>query len=253
MIYIRDIMIKRTTVVNNNKLKELIHKHLMSHESKKKKLEIYHTGKFLLFFDNLKIEEVREEPDFILSDGKDSIGLEHKIVVQEKSKKREGYFERIFELAETEINQDVELPNFYASCYIKSNTNFGKKDEKYLTELVVSVVKEYIFNNKLNENAIINKISLQPHSGKGIHANMGAWWVKYFTNDLLEKSIKAKESKVLNYREKSGIEEQWLLLIIDSGGESSFEMGKDLKLEFETKFNKIFVLEDFKNTLYELK
>ena len=233
-------------------LEKLIGKHLESHTDKQKTLEICHTGKFLLFFENINISQVSEKPDFILFDGKEEIGLEHQIIVEPKSKEGEGFFENIFTQVEKELQQDNELPNFLADCYIEYYATYKLNEKEKLIEIVKTVIKEYVLNDNFIQNPIIERISLQPHSQKNIHANMGAWWQKNIPKETLENAINKKNTKVSSYRE-SGIQKQWLLLVIGSSGDSSFEMDKDLKLEIETKFDKIFVLEDLRNILYELK
>lgn len=249
----KKVLINNKSIPENYELLgKLINKYLDLFPDKQKTLEICHTGKFLLFFDSLKIEQVTEKPDFILFDGKNKIGLEHQIVVETKSKEREGFFENIFELAEIGLKQDKELPNFLASCYIQPYANFKLSEKDYLVETVKKVVKEYVINNNFIENSIIERIFIQPHSQKSIHANMGAWWQKNITLETIENSIKKKESKIKSYKEK-GINSQWLLLVIGGSGDSSFEMDEKLNLEMTTEFDKVFVLEDFRNVLYVLK
>lgn len=251
------ILKNNKSILENYKLLgELINEHLeLLHEDSKKQqktLEISHIGKFLLFFDNLKIDEVTEKPDFILFDGNQRIGTEHQIVVDTESKEREGFFINLFLLAETELQKDIELPNFLASCYIQPYENFKLNEKRYLIETIKTVVKEYILNDHFIENPIIERIYKQSHSKKNIVANMGAWWQKQVTIDIIENSIKKKETKISSYKE-SGINIQWLLLVIGSNGESSFEMNENLILEMKTQFDKVYVLEDFNNRLFELK
>jgi hypothetical protein len=249
-----------TKVLKNNKsisenydlLGKLINEYLDLYTDKQKTLEICHAGKFLLFFDNLKIHQVTEKPDFILFNGIEKIGLEHQIIVEPKSKEREGFFENIFSLAEIELQKDKELPNFLASCYIEPYSNFKLKEKEFLIETIKKVIREYVLNNNFIENPIIERIYIQPHSQKNIHANMGAWWQKNITLETIENSIKKKDSKINSYKEK-GIKTQWLLLVIGGSSDSSFEMDRNLKLEMETEFDKVFVLEDLRNILYELK
>jgi hypothetical protein len=242
----------RTVSEDYELLGKLINEHLKLFPDKKKTLEICHAGKFLLFFENLVIHKVTEKPDFILFDGINKIGLELQIIVDSKSKEREGFFENIFELAEKELKEDDELPNFLAGCYIEPFTNFKLNEKEYLVETVKKVIKEYVINNNFIENPIIESIHVQPHSQKNIYPNMGAWWQKNVSLEIIENSIKKKHSKIEAYKEK-GIKTQWLLLVLGGLGESSFEMDKSMKLEMESEFDKVFVLEDFKNVLYELK
>lgn len=246
----------RSLTENYKLLGKLINEHLESltddSNIEQKTLEICHAGKFLLFFDDLKIDQVTEKPDFILFNGSYKIGLEHQIVVDSKSKEIEGFYSNIFSLAETELQEDAELPNFLADCFIYPYTNFKLKEKKYLIETIKSVVKEYILNDNFLENPVIERISKQPHSKKNIHANMGGWWQKDITVEAIESAIKKKDTKISSYKEK-GVLTQWLLLVIGSSGESSFEMDENLKLEMKTEFDKVFILEDLKNRLHELK
>ena len=242
----------RTAAEDYALLAKLIDKHLKSFTDKKKTLEICHAGKFLLFFENMVIHQVTEKPDFILSDGENKIGLELQVIVDSKSREREGFFENIFELAEKDLKEDNELPNFLAGCYIEPYSDFKLNEKEYLVETVKKVIKECVINNNFIENPIIESIHVQPHSQKNIYPNMGAWWQKSVSLEIIENSIRKKNSKIETYK-ANGIETQWLLLVIGGLGESSFEMDKTLKFEMETEFDKVFVFEDFKNVLYQLK
>ncbi|WP_264510472.1 hypothetical protein [Flavobacterium sp. N1719] len=242
----------RTITEDKKLLGRLINNHLKMFPDKKKTLEICHTGKFLLFFENMVIHQVTEKPDFILFDGTYKIGLEHQIIVDFESKEREGFFENIFELVEKDLNDDVELLNFLAGCYIVPFVNFKLKDKEYLVETIKKVIKEYVINNNFIENPIIEHIYVQPHSQKNIYPNFGGWWQKKISLEIIENSIKKKNDKIAAYKERE-LDTHWLLLVIGGLGESSFEMDKTLELKIETEFDKVFVLEDFNNVLYELK
>jgi hypothetical protein len=65
-------------------------------------------------------------------------------------------------------------------------------------------------------------------------------------------AIEKKENKVEKYISNTSCK-QWLLLLIGGVGEHSFYVRNDLKLNFKTTFEKVFLMEDFDNRLYELK
>lgn len=46
---------------------------------------------------------------------------------------------------------------------------------------------------------------------------------------------------------------QWLLIVLGGIGESSYVLESDFDLTVETKFDKVFILEDFRTNLYEIK
>ncbi len=222
-------------------------------KNQQKILETCHLGKFLIFFNgNLNISELSEKPDFIITDGQCKIGLEHQIVVNFGPKKREGFFKNIFEKAEEHLKTDNSIPNFLANCYIKPYANFKINQKVELIETVRIVIKEFVLNDKLLDNPIIDRISKSPHSQKSINANLGGWWRQDIAPEIVEKAIKRKEKKLVTYR-REGILKQWLLLVIGSNGESSYDMNENFELELETNFDKVYILEDFSNNLYELK
>ena len=71
-------------------------------------------------------------------------------------------------------------------------------------------------------------------------------------DDIVKKFIKKKELKVRSYREKSGIKEQWLLLVAGSLNRDSYEIKKGFD-GVRTDFDRIYLLDDFKGKYYKLK
>ena len=222
-------------------------------KNSQKILELCHVGKFLMFFNNkIKIDKLYEKPDFILNGEFGEIGLEHQILIDNKPKEREGFFENIFSAAESELKKDSELPNFLVSCYLIPYVNFKINEKDNIIKIIVRVVKEYILTKKLIENPIIENISMTDHSEKSLNVNLGGWWVKDVTEELIIKAVRKKEKKLSSYRENSG-KTQWLIIVIGSTGESSYNLYNPFEMNLETEFNKVFILEDFNNKLYELK
>lgn len=252
-------------IINKNSIqenKELLNTHLNpylpqlrknSNQNQQKILELCHLGKFLILFDKkLEIEEVREKPDFILSDGKNKIGIELQIIVESIPKKREGFFNSIARNVEDRLKQDLNFPNLLVNCYLNPNLKFQTNQKKYYSTIIETIIVEYAETGHLKENPLNDKIFAMPHTNKSININLGAWWEKEITADKINSSISKKEKKIKNYK-ANGIEVQWLLMIIGSTGESSYNMIQDFKFNFHTEFDKIFILEDFYNVLYELK
>ncbi|WP_283637328.1 hypothetical protein [Aquaticitalea lipolytica] len=243
---------------NKKTLGELIDSHLEPlltdrRKNQQKILEICHVGKFLMFFENgFEISKVSEKPDFILNNGAEIVGLEHQIVVDNKSKEREGFFKNIFDLAELELQKDNCLPNFLANCYIKPYVNFRLSEKEELISIIVQVIKKYILTDIFDENPIIERIWKMPHSRISISGNLGSWWQKNLTIETLTKAIQKKEKLISKYKENID-KKQWLLIVIGSNGDSSFLIDRNIEYKVESKFDKVFILEDFNNRLFEIK
>ncbi|MFM9987304.1 hypothetical protein [Flavobacterium sp.] len=228
---------------------------LMTNKEKnqQKILEICHVGKFLLFFKKqIQIDSLSEKPDFILNFNDEKIGLEHQIVIDSKLKEKEGFYENIFQKVETEIKLDENLPNFLMNCFIKPNLEYKLNQKKEIELIIKKVILEYLINNTFIENPIISKLIKMQHSKKNINVNFGAWIQKTITKEVILNAISKKESKIENYI-KNGLQKQWLLLVIGSNGKSSFEMNNNINIEIESKFERIYILEDFDNILHQIK
>ena len=90
------------------------------------------------------------------------------------------------------------------------------------------------------------------HSEKSLGVNLGAWWVKDVTKELITKAVRKKELKISAYKENTG-KTQWLLIVIGSTGESSYNLYNPFEINLKTVFDKVFILEDFNNKLFEIK
>ena len=224
-----------------------------SYKNEQKILELCHIGKFLMFFDNqYKIEKVSEEPDFIIASDKNRIGLEHQILIDKNSKEKEGFFGNLVKLAEKELRKDKDLPNFLANIYVHPSFH-GKINEKQeIVNEISQIVKIYIQTGELVENEIIDRISSMKHSRISLCPNMGAWWQKEINGDLIKNAIKKKESKIDNYLKNTNLP-QWLLIVIGGVGESSYRIENEFNISFDTKFDKVYILEDFNTNLFEIK
>ncbi len=252
------IVPKNSTHMDTNLLGDMINSHLEpllldKRKNKQKILELCHVGKFLMFFEKeIRIEKLSEKPDFILEWNRRRIGLEHQIIIEPKSKEREGFYENIFSSAELEIQSDPELPNFLANCYLHHDLNFKLRQKENLISLVKEIVKDYVLNENFTENPLIEHISKMPHTQKNINANLGAWWQKDITKELIHSAIRKKDKKILKYNENN-VDSQWLLLVIGGVGDSSYNMDTSMEINIETPFDKVFILEDFRTKLFEIK
>ena|ERR1035437_5651177 len=247
--------LKFSSVDNYRKLidSSLIELQSDTRKNRHKIIEVCHIGKFLMFFDNqYHIEKLFEEPDFIIASSSQRVGLEHQIIIDKKSKEKEGYFANLCKLAENELKKDKTLPNFLANIYAHPYFN-GKINEKQkLVNEICYLMKHQINTGETPENDIIDMIFSMKHSKISLSANMGAWWQKEINEELIINAIKKKEMKIAQY-EKNVKAPQWLLIVIGGVGDSSYQISDDLKILTDTKFDRVYILEDFNTRLFEIK
>jgi uncharacterized protein YlzI (FlbEa/FlbD family) len=240
-------------------MEKMIRKHLNGLDSYnqsdyQKQLEICQLGKILVtYFPDFSIEEVREKPDFIISDGKKRVAIEHQSILDPVTKSYQGFYENIFHIAERDLRNDSSLPNFLANCYLKDNLSFKNSDKNTLIQLIKDTVTEFILNDNLIENHLIGEIFKMPHSQINLNANFGAYIVTDLDAKTLIDFIIKKEDKVKSYRQNTGLE-QWLLLVTGGASEYSFDIEKPIEImDINSTFDKIYLMADFNNELYEIK
>lgn len=224
-------------------------------KNKQKILELCHVAKFLSFFEgNFKIERINEEPDFIISSSFEKFGLEHQILIDIDSKEKEGFIDNLFKQAERVLTQKNDIPLFLANITVNQAVEVKINDKKQKINEIVELILVFLSTGVLMENDIIEDISIMPHSKISLCPNFGGWCQKMITPDLLRNSIFKKERLVDNYIRRTGLK-QWLLIVIGGVGESSyaFDCGFDVDFEIVSRFDKIFILEDFYYRLFEIK
>ena len=243
---------------NTDYLKSLIDGFIADLKSDKYKnhqkiLELCHIAKFLSFFeDKFRIEKINEEPDFILSSTSEKIGLEHQILIDNRTKEKEGFIENLFKQAEQILAEENDIQNFIANIYVNPFVEIKINDKRQKIIEIVDLLKDYLKTRKLSKNEIIDEILILPHSQISLCPNFGGWCQKHVTPDLLINAIAKKERLINNYIQKTNLK-QWLLIVIGGVGDSSYEFDNRFDFEIESQFDKIFLMEDFDYKLYEIK
>lgn len=225
-------------------------------EDRKKVIEICHVGKFLMLLNNnTNIEKLIESPDFILNNNGELAGLEHEILVDSNFKEQEGHIDTLMSCVEKEIQNEAQLPNFLANCHMNPNFKYKLHQKKEIIRDMTNILTMRVKYGLYIENEYFESISIQqPHSQISICVPQ-SWWQVYITPELITDSIKKKEKKLRRYKQNSKIKKQWLLIVIGSLGQSSYVVDdrNQIDIKVETEFDKVFLLEDFYNRLYEIK
>lgn len=224
------------------------------YKNKKRILEILQTEKFLdLLNNNFHIENpYNEAPDFIISNEVIKVGIEHELIIDQQSKEVEGYFQTICDLVEKKLREDGDIPNILVNIFFQDHINRKGNAKQDHINRIYTIAREFILNNSIPKNNLIEDISKMDHSQININANLGAWFQKFLTEDILLRAINKKENKIDNYISNTKLE-QWLLLVIGGVGESSYVFEDRFEPTINSRFKKIYLLEDFSSKIYELK
>ncbi|MGC3947223.1 MAG: hypothetical protein QM762_22365 [Chryseolinea sp.] len=222
-------------------------------DDKQKILELCQIGKLLCsYFDDFDIVKVSESPDFLISNGDVSIGLEHQLILDPETKAKEGFYDNIFSKVEHNLIKDETVPNFLINLIIKKDADLMINNKGAIINRVTEILREFVLIGLLSDNDFILSAHKMRHSRKSINANYGGHLQRSIDKELILEFLKKKEGKIESYKRNSG-PNQWLVLVIGGLGESSYEVANAFELLLDTQFNKVLLYEDFSNRLFELK
>ena len=249
-------------VSDNIRPKEIIGNKISKHiqgldrykkDDKQKILELCQIGKFLgYYFPQYEIIEVREKPDFIISNGSGLTGVEHGMILESKSKSREGFYETISDRIEQNLLEDKSLPNFLVNCFLKKEISYKNRDKNYIIKSLTGLIRDFVLDGNLHENEFVDRIRSMPHTQKNVRFNFGGYVERTITDQLIIDFVNFKEAKAAAYRQ-SGVDKLWLIILIGGASESSYNVDKPFPVKLNTQFDKVFLFEDFNNIGYELK
>lgn len=219
-------------------------------------IETCHVAKLLSRLEldlNLNSVKKTEKPDFIIEYQNNIIGIEHEIIVDQGSRKKEGSLKQLIRNIESRYRCQNPEKKLLVNIYL-NDIRFKKSESPKIQNYLYSLVDTFISSGILLENDYINHISSMKHSRLDFTCNLGAWFQKPFTASLLRHAIDKKENKYQEYVSNLGSKTQWLLIVIGSLGESSYEILSisDIDIEIQTQFDRVFIMEDFKANVYEL-
>lgn len=224
------------------------------YKNKQKIIELCHVAKFLDILDSEScIKGVSESPDFIIQNKKELIGVELKRFIDIEKREYEGFFETIFLNVEQKLKEENSIPNLLVNCWLHPNINYSLHQKKNYVQLIVHILKEYVRTGVVFQNILIRDIKIMPHKKISLYPNFGIWVQQYLSNERLQAFIKQKEQHLLAKYKLKWSHELWLLVIIGGTNASSFKINWLESYHVDTKFDRVYILEDFYNNLYQLK
>lgn len=223
---------------------------LTDNKDRKDIIEICHVTKFLYYhFTKIKYVQKREEPDFLAHVNDEIIGIEHTICVNEL-KEKEGYIKNICEKIEEKYNNEFKL---LLNVYFKRTFNPYSVEKKTLQSAIEDIILNYCINQIVVANDYIDRIVSFNHNHLHISPNFGAFLQRWISDDDILKVINKKEKKLSTYKSKLINKKIWLLIVLSNTTESSFEVGNLNIIDIDSDFERIYLFEDFKNTIHRIK
>ena len=236
------------------KLKAIAEPFLVPELSEKEILEVCHLANFITSFDeSLKIIEKRESPDFIVEYHGNQIGLEIERLFNLSEVQNIKSKQELFKKAATNFEDKHPTIKILANFWLNDGFTFRGNQKNLLIEEISNFTYDLVSGNKPTYPSYIKDVDVMKHSGVSFNFNEGAYMVNDLPPENLIEAINKKEAKIAEYKANTGFDSQWLLLVSGIGSESFAIEDVELPTEIKSRFEHIFLLEDFDARVTKIK
>ena len=220
-------------------------------------VEVCQIGKFVYKIDsNLSIIDKPKppSPDFILWDSQKIIGLEHTRIQTEDAYK--------YNRVKTLLNFSEEL---YKKKYPKEiiratisfkddNIEYKPSDKKEIALEIAETVYNYHKGINTGLPSYLTFMKTYTHSKFSFSYKENKWEGPYLTKERMEVDILKKERKIDLYKyDKAKLDELWLTLLIGSLNSASYQYNELEDYTINSKFDRVYLMTDFKAQIFRLK
>ncbi len=224
--------------------------------SVEKQSELFYVSKFLCHEAAYTVEEVTESPDFILRGLELKIGLEVSILVDSKKKQEESFKAKLVKAAQEIFKTKYQTDGFLANVYLKQDRyQFAKSDIPRFALQVAEEIYQFYENShtEADDAKFVADVAICKFDEVEFVYNPGGYMVTRGINNHLHKLIAKKETLLHQYFH-SQCDEYWLLVVTTNTSPDSFGIDEESLLQFSasTRFDRLYILEHFKNKLYRI-
>lgn len=202
--------------------------------------------------DEVKIIEVREEPDFIIQINGKTIGIELTKLHTGDAQKEGSHKDLLSKSAALFGNKYPEI-KLLANIELSDDLIVAKEKSQQLHEEISEIVHTIFNGNQPSLPNYMLRVHTMPHSGVDFEL-MGAGWVLNLHTSLVNRAVRNKESKIQKYRDNTNAQEIWLVPFVSGASPESWydEVVHDDEL-VESSFNHIYFLNVFKKEIIKFK
>lgn len=230
-----------------NTIQSMIEPFLNNTNDDKKRIELWHLGKFIYNFDtSIEIQSVGEEPDFIIKKGELLIGLEVTRYFKEEIKNINS-IEQLIKKSEKIFNTKYPDKKYYVNLNLKEQIIYNKHESNIIAENIADYINNFICGIVSDKIDFIEHIQVIPHNHESFFQIRSAYAVPPLTKENVEPYIIKKEKNIKKYIANTNSNLQWLLIVVSGANEASdyFYISDDV-YSITSSFNNIFILKDFK-------
>lgn len=202
--------------------------------------------------DEVKILEIREEPDFIVQINDKTIGIEL-TKLHTGDAQRIGSYKELLSKSASLFEQKYPEIKLLANIELSDDLIVTKEKSKQLHEEICEIVYGVLKGNQPELPSYMLRVHTMPHTGIDFEL-MGADWVPNLYISTVNKAVQNKEAKIQKYRDNTNAQEIWLVPFVSGASPESWynELVHDDEL-VESSFNYIYFLNVFKKEIIKFK
>lgn len=240
---------------HRKRLSDLINPFFSNSLSKKEVIELCNLGKFILRTGNeIKILSKSESPDFLVDKSGEIVGIEIEAIYNTNFVQDVKSKQQLLENAAIEFRERHPDINIFVNFQFKNDFLVRQAEKKDSTEKIINYIHNFVIGKFDQKPDFIESIHTMKHSRLDFAYDQGAYFVNHINDRLIEEAIQKKESKYENYVANSKTDHQWLLITIDSGASESYVIDEDTFFKrVSSRFERIYILEDFSNQITRIK
>lgn len=232
-------------------------------QNAKKRKELIDIGHFLYFLNNgTRLIECGERPDFVVELEGKKVGVELTDLTDEELAAQVTILKKIFTQATEILRGTCSATGLFNISIDPGKINFnGKsivaltKDERSkLAGQIASYIQHIMVGNHTEIPSYIDGLVTVSHNVLEIVASEPYFAQKY-SEDKFVSVLQKKQKKFEAYRQESGLEQFWLLIVINGvTAESNIDITPEmLPVQHHPVFDRVYLFNFFKQTIIEGK
>lgn len=237
--------------------------HTAGKQDAQKRKELIDIGHFLYFLNNgALLVECGERPDFVVElDGK-RIGVELTDLTAEELAAQVNVLKKVFVQATEILRTNSATTGLYNVSIDPGKIDFegkavaalSKQERSALATQIASYIQQMIEGKQADFLPYIDGVVTVSHNVLEVVASEPYFNQKY-SEDKFIATLQKKEQKLEAYRQQSGLEQLWLLVVMNGvTAESNVHITPDmLPTHHSTAFDRIYLFNFFKQTIIEGK
>lgn len=213
---------------------------------------------------NYEIEAVREAPDFILKNTKDSnerVAVELTEILEETIQRETNDFKKVLFKATVILAERVPLATGIINLQIipvkfthqgKSLQKLNRFSKETAPEIIASFVQNWLENQTIEKPEFIKHISYSKTGSLSIELSE-AYVVHDLASEKIRKAVNEKESKLRDYLAATGLRNGWLILVLKGSGQAAGYKLDNITLSTTSSFERIYLFESFGGVVVRLQ